>query len=81
MYPSTDESSPIVIIYPTISNPNPHRLPGGCNKPRYSTPELSLTVMGEPIISLRNPEGSEVPPVGASAGPFSVISGNFVQIR
>lgn len=46
---------------------------GGESSPRYSTPELSLTVMGEPIISLRNPEGSEVLPVGASAGPFSVI--------
>lgn len=30
-------------------------------------------MIGEPIISLRNPEGSEVLPVGTSAGPFSVI--------
>lgn len=36
--------------------------------------------MGEPIISLRNPEGSEVLPVGTSAGPFSVIvSGDWVR--
>lgn len=45
----------------------------GKYKPRYSTPEFSFTVMGAPIISWRNPEGSEVLPVGGVVGPFSVM--------
>ena len=37
--------------------------------PLYSTPEFNLTVIGAPIISLRNPDGSEV----LASCPFSAI--------
>lgn len=40
------------------------------NVPLKTTPELSLTVTGAPLISLRKPEGS-----WAEGAPFSIVDG------
>ena len=49
-----------------ITSPAPEKQ----DLPLYTTPELSLTVTGAPVISLRKPEGS-LPSEGA---PFSIFA-------